>query len=98
MQANKTYYILINTEYYPRGPGWLGAMISWHHTLEAAVKAREKVLREALYPPTTDKPWTDIVSLHFIPAQEDYVGARYVGINGFSYEPKSMLKPASCNE
>lgn len=72
----KEYYILINPEFCPRGPGYLGAVISRHRTVEAAERAQARVQREALTP-----IHTKIVTLHFWPGTEEYVGSEYC--NGY---------------
>jgi hypothetical protein len=92
----KTYYILINS-----GMGYdrpyevhgvkksfrqLGAVISRHRTLAAALKNRAFIEKHTLGPITTD-----VVTLHFWPSHDDYIGEEYCGANNFSYRPTSAL-------
>lgn len=78
----KQYFILINPDYFPRGPGWLGAVISRHYTCKAALDAQDRVHREALTPITTA-----VYSNHFMPGLEEYLGAEYVGRGHVSHKP-----------
>lgn len=68
----KTYFILIRPDFYPRGPGWLGAIISRHYTMTAALNAQDRVHREAFVPITTA-----VYSNHFMPRTDEYLGAEY---------------------
>jgi hypothetical protein len=70
----KTYYILINPDYAPRGPGWLGAVISRHYTMVAALNAQDRVHYKAIRPLTTA-----VYSNHFMPRTLDYLAEAYGG-------------------
>jgi hypothetical protein len=96
MTSNKTYFILINSgmaydsEYEIRGEKkiahHLGAVISRHHTIQAALRARDKVTARALNPIKTD-----ILRLHFWPHSDDFIAEAYGGPYGFRYNPCSCL-------
>ncbi len=73
-EPSKQYFILINTDFFPRGPGWLGAVISRHYRIETSIKAQERVHREALTPITTA-----IYQNHFMPVLEEYLATGYGG-------------------
>lgn len=49
----KTYFILINPDSLPHEPGYLGAVISRHRTMQAALNAQDRAHREACEPITT---------------------------------------------
>jgi hypothetical protein len=66
----KTYFILINPEYTPREPGWLGTVISSHDTATAAFNAQDRV-HERSFIPLTTAVW----SAHFMPGINEYLGA-----------------------
>lgn len=66
----KTYYILIDPDYAPRGPGLLGAIISRHYSMTAALDAQDRVHREALEPITTS-----VYSAGVMPRVQEYLGA-----------------------
>lgn len=96
MQAN-IYFIVINSgmaydyEYQlfngeKKTARKLGAVISRHHTMEAASRARRKVIANALGPIKTD-----IVRLHFWPDHDDYIAEAYGGADDFQYRPCSCL-------
>jgi hypothetical protein len=96
MQNSKLYFILINSdmaydyEYEVKGEKKtthkLGAVISRHHTMKAALRARARVIKNALGPIQTD-----IVRLHFFIGHDDYVAEAYGGCGGFRYAPTSCL-------
>jgi hypothetical protein len=85
----KAYYILINPDHAPRGPGWLGAVISRHYSMVAALNAQDRFHREALTPVTTA-----VYSSQVMPGVNDYLGAEYCGPN-VSHKPvhvRTILK------
>jgi hypothetical protein len=69
----KTYFILINPDHVPR-EGWLGAVISRHYSMAAALDRQDQVHRDAEWPITTA-----IYSNHFMPRTDQYLAAGYGG-------------------
>jgi hypothetical protein len=92
----KLYFILINSgmaydyQYEINGQlrtsHKLGAVISRHHTIQAAQRAMARVVKNALGPVKLD-----IVRLPFFIGHDDYVAEAYGGANNYRYAPTSCL-------